>query len=153
MSGGEGLRAPGFFPPLAATVADAREAFLSAGGGGADKLRPVASPGGEGDKPRSPRSAGVSVDRLPGLVLCVEAYIRLLRRCKFSHHQKKGGVGGPQPQGSSSLQCYQNDRLLHIKLSTAPLASKVPLSPPHTHTLFCGLIVANKVCRKSGSFN
>lgn len=85
-------------------------------------------------------------------MLCVEAYIRLPRRCKFSHHQKKGGVGGPEPQGSGSLECYQNDRLLHIKLSTAPLASKVPVWPP-THTLFCGLIVANKVCRKSGIFN
>lgn len=47
MSGGEGLRAPGCFPPPADTVADAREACLSAwsgGGGGDDKLRPRAFP-------------------------------------------------------------------------------------------------------------
>lgn len=48
MSGGEGLRAPGCFPPPAATVADAREACLSAGigGGGGGKLRPEPSPWG-----------------------------------------------------------------------------------------------------------
>lgn len=46
MSGGEGLRALGCFPPPAATVADAREACLFAGSGGRGG-------GGGGDTARS----------------------------------------------------------------------------------------------------
>lgn len=100
MSGGEGLRAPGCFPPPAATVADAREACLFAGSGGrgGDTTRSAARAfplGVGGDKPRSPRSAGVSVDRRPGLVLCVEAYSGCLGvSFPITRRKEVGGGGG-----------------------------------------------------------
>lgn len=107
MSGGEGLRAPGCFPPPAATVADAREACLFAGSGGrgegrrgGDTARSAARafPRGGGDKPRSPRSAGVSVDRRPGLALCVEAYSGCLGGVSFPITRRKE-VWGPRATG------------------------------------------------------